>query len=417
MDVNHKTFAGGYKFGVFEGQPTNKITKFVPVNDVANLAIVPTGGKTAANVLNALGKTAFDGPESALVPIEGNIEPSKVKDIIINLVEVEPYNLSQLTLLGGDNALKFKDGIKNLSTSYNKAKITLVIGESQTELKQLVTQTISNLQGVSIVTITSKYPANLKEISIPTVIGKKFPVGYSAAQIGVLFLTVIDVLCVSKYVQDNKPLGSTYVALAGPGWSENLILEVPIGTPLSEIKTAYLAEGEVRLIKNSVLTEKVFEEDATIGFDTSIIIALPEDRKRQTLFFLRSGKNADSFSRSFLSSLLPKADKVSNTSLNGERRACVSCTFCQEVCPVGLIPHLLHKHVDKKIINKRLADYRIFDCVECGLCDYVCPSKIEVSSDIKRGKVMLEANAISHNQYVIPNCDMVNEVKEEAKNE
>jgi Na+-translocating ferredoxin:NAD+ oxidoreductase subunit C len=417
MDVNHKTFVGGYRFGIFEGQPSKKIVPFKSSKNSGQNPLKLEGEQTATNVLNALGKTAFSGPANALVSVQGTINPNQVKDIIVNFVEVEPYNLSHEVILGGTNALKFVKGLSSIHTSFKDAKITLVFGDNQDAFALKMKQEISSISSekwLHFSTITAKYPANLKEISIPAVLGKNYPVGYSPAQIGVLYLTVMDVLCVSRVTDEKKALDSTYIALAGPGWKENLILEVPIGTPLSELKSKYLAEGEVRLIKNSALNEGVFSDDAVIGFDTSIIIALPEDRQRQTLFFLRSGLKADSFTRSFLSSLLPKAAKVTNTRVNGERRACVSCTFCQEVCPVGLLPHLLHKHVDKKIITKRLAEYRIFDCVECGLCDYVCPSKIEISSDIKRGKAMLEANQLSHNQYVIPKCEMINEVKNEA---
>jgi Na+-translocating ferredoxin:NAD+ oxidoreductase RnfC subunit len=110
--------------------------------------------------------------------------------------------------------------------------------------------------------------------------------------------------------------------------------------------------------------------------------------------------------------LLPKAVRTADTNVHGERRACVACGYCENVCPVGLIPHLLHKHADKEIYNERLAEYKIFDCIECGLCDYVCPSKIHIAADIKKAKEALEAIEISHNKYVIPDCDMVLEAKE-----
>lgn len=417
MEVIRKTFTGGYKFENFEGQPSGAIRTFKPVSDVTGLAIEPDGGISAASVLNALGITAFNGPDSALVPTEGNIEPSKVNTVIVSTVEVEPYNLSNAAILKGGNLARFIDGLNSIHDSYRSAKVTILLGDNQTELIQLLTKETNDQPWLDLATITAKYPANLKELSIPTVLGKKYPVGYGSAHIGVLFLSVTNVLNVTKGVKEKQAIDSTFVALSGSGWKENLILEVPVGTPVKEITDAFLDEGEIRLIKNSLLNEGVFEEGAKVGFDTSLIIALPEDRKRQTLFFLRAGKNADSISNTFLSKLFPKADKAAGTNLHGERRACVSCTYCQKVCPVGLIPHLLHKHVDKEIYNKRLADYRIFDCVECGLCDYVCPSKIEVSSNIKKGKLKMEENEISHNQYVIPQCDMVLEPKEVTADE
>lgn len=417
MEVMHKTFSGGYKFENFEGQPSKEIKVYKPVSDVTGLVILPESGTTGETVLNALGLTTFDGPDSALVPTEGMIKPSEVKDIVVSTVEVEPYNLSNEVLLSGENKSKFVDGLKHIHESYAKARVTIILGDNQKELIDMMTTELSSLTWLHLATITAKYPANLKELSIPTVLGKKYPVGYAPAHLGILFLSVTNVLAVTKVVKDKQPLNSTYVALSGPGWKENMILEVPVGTLISQIKDQYLKDDDMRLVKNSLLREDMLEEDAIVDYDTSVLIALPEDRRRQTLFFLRSGKHADSFSHSFLSRILPKAEKTVSTNLQGERRACVSCTYCQKVCPVGLIPHLLHKHVDKEIINKRLAEYKIFDCVECGLCDYVCPSKIEVSSDIKKGKKMLEDNEISHNKYVIPQCDMIREPKEVAADE
>lgn len=416
MEVMHKTFSGGYKFENFEGQPSKDIRIFKPLSDVAGLAIEP-GKATGETVLNALGLTAFKGPDSALVPTEGMIKSSLVKNIIVSSVEVEPYDLPNEAILNGENKLKFVDGLKSIHESYNNAKVTIILGDDQTELIQLMTTELSSLSWVAIATITAKYPANLKELSIPTVLGTKYPIGYDPAHLGMLFLSISNVLAVAKVVNDKETLNSTLVALSGPGWKENIILDVPVGTLVSEIKDKYLKDDEIRLVKNSILREEAYEDGESVDYDTRVIIALPEDRRRQTLFFLRAGKDADSFSNTFLSKLLPKADKKATTSLQGERRTCISCTYCQKVCPVGLIPHLLHKHVDKDIVNERLAEYKIFDCIECGLCDYVCPSKIEVSSDIKKGKKILEEKEISHNKYVIPECDMILEPKGVATDE
>ena len=417
MKVNHKTFSGGYKFDTFEGQPSKHVIKFSPKSDVADLAIKSGDHVSAADVLNALDLTNFNGPESALVATEGTIDPSKVTRIVISTVEVEPYDFPNDALLREENKTRFIDGIKSIKASYTNAQISLVFDESQKDLVRMMASESDNLSWMESYTISAKYPANLKELTLPTIFDVKYPVGYAPAHLGMLFLTVSDVLHVTRVVTENKDADYVTIALSGTGWKENVLLEVPVGTIIKDLVKDYLTDDEVRLIKNSVITGDVLTTEDVITYDTRVIIALPEDRRRQTLFFLRAGLKADSFSNAFLSRLMPKADKTAETNLHGERRACVSCTYCENVCPVGLMPHLLHKHVDKEIINKRLAEYKIFDCIECGLCDYVCPSKIEISSDIKRGKELLEKEEISHNAYVIPQCDMILEPKEVAENE
>ncbi len=417
MKVIHKTFGGGYRFGVFEGQPSAHLTLFEASGIESDQVIQPGKDVTAKTVLDALGLTGFEGPENALVSTKGHIAPDQVTSIIVSTVSVEPYDLPVESFLKQETKARFIDGLKTIHEAYHNTAITLVLSENQEELIQMFAPESDNLDWLTIATMPALYPANFKELIIPTLLEKKYPVGYAPAHIGVLFIKAADVLHVTKVVSENHPADTVIVALAGPGWSENMVLEVPCGLPVKALMDRHLAEGEQRIVKNSIITGETIDEDTLIGYDTSVLIAVPEDRQRQTLFFLRSGKDADSFSNSFLSKLLPRAKKSAGTNLHGERRACVSCTYCQNVCPVGLIPHLLHKHADKGIYNKRLGEYRLFDCIECGLCDYVCPSKIEVSTDIKKAKKEMEKAELGHNKYLMPGCDMLLEPKEVALDE
>jgi len=72
-------------------------------------------------------------------------------------------------------------------------------------------------------------------------------------------------------------------------------------------------------------------------------------------------------------------------SRQGSEVPCIHCAWCVEVCPIGLMPYLF---VDLIRLNKPLlADtYHLFDCFECGLCDYVCPSNIPLVEVIRAGK-------------------------------
>lgn len=412
MNASHKTFTGGYRFSNFEGQPTEGITVFKPVSHDIDAVVEPGKGVTAAEVLDAFRLTDYTGPENAIVSTSGKIVPNKVKNIIVSAVEAEPYGLPAKNLLTSQTKNKFFEGIGNIHESYPRAQITLVFGDDQSSLMGLISADAEKLNWLNLVTIESKYPANIKEFAVPQVLGANYPVGYGPAHIGLLYLGIKDVFQVAKVVTDKRPADSVQIALAGTGWNKNLVLEVPLGTKIKELTDRYLRKDEMRLVKNSVLTGSVLNPEDVVTYDTDAIIAIPEDRRRQILFFLRGGKNSDSYTNTFLSSLFPKARKEAGTNLHGEKRACLSCTYCQSVCPSGLIPHMLHKHGERNIINKRVAEYGIFSCVECGLCNYVCPSKVEVLANIKLAKEKLEEAEISHNSYVVPKCDMVSELKE-----
>jgi Na+-transporting NADH:ubiquinone oxidoreductase subunit NqrA len=132
-----------------------------------------------------------------------------------------------------------------------------------------------------------------------------------------------------------------------------------------------------------------------IDQDFSQIICVPERDDRRFLAFVHHGLNSDSYAKAFLSSLLA-SKKEADTNVRGEQRPCISCNYCQDVCPVGLIPHLLHRHVEREIIEEGLLTLRIFDCIDCNLCSYVCPSKIPVAEHIKMGKARLEEEGFDY---------------------
>ena len=107
------------------------------------------------------------------------------------------------------------------------------------------------------------------------------------------------------------------------------------------------------------------------------LTVLAEHTERELLGFMRPGFTRRSYSPTFMSALRPAFSERLNTALHGERRPCVSCGFCEEVCPAGIMPHLIHKYLYQDALEE--AEQAGADlCVGCGLCSFVCPSKIEL---------------------------------------
>jgi Na+-translocating ferredoxin:NAD+ oxidoreductase RnfC subunit len=53
------------------------------------------------------------------------------------------------------------------------------------------------------------------------------------------------------------------------------------------------------------------------------------------------------------------------------------------------MPHLLHKYLYRDLIEE-VEHARIDFCIECGLCSFVCPSKIELRSEFIEAKKLIE---------------------------
>jgi len=117
--------------------------------------------------------------------------------------------------------------------------------------------------------------------------------------------------------------------------------------------------------------------------------ALREHEERELLSFMRPGFDRASYSRCFLSAVRGAFIENLTTALRGERRACVSCGYCEEVCPARIMPYLIHKHLYQEGYEEaeRIGVDR---CLRCGLCSYVCPSKIELRGQFIDAQELLE---------------------------
>jgi electron transport complex protein RnfC len=56
-----------------------------------------------------------------------------------------------------------------------------------------------------------------------------------------------------------------------------------------------------------------------------------------------------------------------------------------DVCPQNLVPALLGEYSANGLLSEA-QEIDLFACIECGLCAYVCPSKIPLLEQIREGK-------------------------------
>lgn len=336
------------------------------------------------------------------------ITGEQVRDIIVHGVGSEPYNISQDLLLSDENLANFIEGIKILKKIMPKAKIHLAMASHKKYLIERLSQSSAELDWLDIYPLEPKFPQGYDEMLVPTILKRKFPYTYSAANMGVVVLNIQAVLAVYEAVVEGKPLIERIVALCGPCFKENLHLKVRIGTSLNEIVANRLKTSmPARIILNSLL--KGFElKDRHLPISRSLsqLIAITENKNREFLAFTRPGVRRDSYSRSFFSKWLPGIKKLPDTNQHGEERVCISCGYCSDACPVHLIPHLISKYVQIDIVDETIMNYGIFNCVDCGLCSFVCPSKIPLLEHIKKGREKLIEEGCGPDQCILPHFEL-----------
>ena len=75
-------------------------------------------------------------------------------------------------------------------------------------------------------------------------------------------------------------------------------------------------------------------------------------------------------------------------SVNYESSGCIRCGRCVQGCPMHLMPCLLSTAIEAERFDLAFQNH-VMDCMECGVCAYVCPSRRPLVQQFRLGKAEL----------------------------
>lgn len=146
-------------------------------------------------------------------------------------------------------------------------------------------------------------------------------------------------------------------------------------------------ETGCRYISGNVLTGKNVGLEGSLDFQSNMVTVISEGNYHEMFGWakpFRCGKF--SFSRSYFSWLTPKKKYKVDSNLNGGQRAFVVSDVYGKVLPMDIYPVYLLKAILAEDIDK-MEQLGIYEVIEedLALCEYVCPSKIDIQDIISKG--------------------------------
>lgn len=185
----------------------------------------------------------------------------------------------------------------------------------------------------------------------------------------------------SKGIFDARVVVALTGAVKGPRYYKTIL-----GASIKSFMASEQIGDNMRVISGNVLTGTKLSKDDFISYYDSQVTVIAEGTEPTFMGWLAPGFGRHSLSRAYFSWLTPNKEYALNTNTNGGVRAFVFTGVYEKVLPMDIYPMQLLKAILAEDIDK-MEQLGIYEVVpeDFALCEYVCPSKIEIQSIIRQG--------------------------------
>ncbi len=253
-----------------------------------------------------------------------------------------------------------------------KVHLSLLAGKSSVAEK---------LEGVELHTFKGKHPAGNVGVQIHHI----DPINKGEV---VWTVNLQDLAILGRLFLTGKVDMSRTIAVTGSEVERPAYCKVVAGASTASILEGNLKaqkEGDkVRIINGNVLTGT--KAEGYLSFYANQLTVIPEGDKYELLGWAMPRFGKFSVSRSYFSWLCPKKSYRLDTNLNGGERPFIVTGLYEQYLPMDIYPMYLLKACLAGDIDK-MENLGIYELLpeDLALCEFVCPSKIEIQQILRDG--------------------------------
>ena len=307
-------------------------------------------------IINKISAAGVVGMGGACFPTHVKLSPPpgcKADCIIINAVECEPYLTADHRLML-EKPEQILIGVTILMKAAKVDKAYIGIESNKPDAIALMTQKAAEFPGIEVVPLKVKYPQGGEKQLIDAVIGRQVPAPPAIPiNVGAIVQNVGTVYAVYEAVQKNKPLFERIVTVTGKSLKTPSNFLVRMGTPISQLIDAAggMPEDTGKVISGGPMMGKALADiESPVCKGTSGVLLINEKE-----------------------------------AVRREPSPCIRCAKCVSACPMGLEPYLIAT-LSVNGMWERLEKESVMSCIECGSCQFTCPSHRPMLDYIRLGK-------------------------------
>lgn len=278
---------------------------------------------------------------------------AKAECVIINAVECEPYITSDYRLMM-EHADEIIVGLELLMKAAKVTRGYIGIETNKPAAIKLLAAKTAERSDIEVVPLKQRYPQGGEKQLVDAVIRRQVPAPPAIpVNVGAIVQNVGTAFAVYQAVMKNKPLFERYTTVTGKHLANPGNFLVRMGTPFIDLINACggMPEGDNKVLAGGPMMGKALSSlDTPVCKGTNSITIIAEDEAVR--------KNPD---------------------------PCIRCAKCVSACPMGLEPFLLATASSMKkweLVEKE----DITSCIECGSCQFTCPSHRPILDNIRLGK-------------------------------
>ena len=307
-------------------------------------------------IIEKIKNAGIVGMGGATFPCHVKLSPPpgcKAECVIINAVECEPYLTADHRLML-EHADEILVGVSLIMKAVGVSRGYIGIENNKPDAIKLMTEKSQAYPDIEVVPLQVKYPQGGEKQLIDAVIGRQVPAPPAIPiNVGAVVQNVGTAFAIYEAVMHNKPLIDRIITVTGKSVSNPGNLRARLGTPMQQL----------------------MDECGGLPADTGKIIG-----------------GGPMMGKALLSLDVPMTKGSSGLLIMNSKEAhrsapqpCIRCAKCVSACPMGLEPYLLatlstHAEWERAEAND------VVSCIECGSCQFTCPSCRPLLDNIRVGK-------------------------------
>jgi electron transport complex protein RnfC len=314
-----------------------------------------TDSLSADEIKSIVREAGIVGLGGAAFPTHVKLAPPESKPIdtaILNGAECEPWLTADHRLML-ERAGEILAGFELIMRALGCERGYVGIEANKPDAVKSMKGALPDGAGIEVLALEVKYPQGAEKQLIDAILRRRVPAGGLPMDVGVVVQNVGTSLAVHEAVSLGRPLTRRVVTLTGTPVARPGNFLARIGTLVSAIL------DEAGGCRSDVA--KVISGGPMMGI-AQFTLDVPVIKGMSGMLFLGP-------------------DEIDVH----EPDPCLRCAHCVAACPMKLVPTTIEKFVEAGQFDNAVGT-GLLDCIECGSCAYVCPSRRRLVHNFKYGK-------------------------------